>query len=96
MTTAVSFQNVSRHFGSVRAVLERRCVNCHAEHPRYEGFAQPPKGVMLETPEQIAQHAAKIAETVGNRYMPIGNLTQMTDGERAIVAQWFAAGAKAN
>ncbi|MBK7471927.1 MAG: urate hydroxylase PuuD [Betaproteobacteria bacterium] len=81
-------------FGSVRAVLERRCVNCHAEHPRYEGFAQPPKGVMLETPEQIAQHAAKIAETVGNRYMPIGNLTQMTDGERAIVAQWFAAGAK--
>ncbi|MBP8297879.1 MAG: urate hydroxylase PuuD [Burkholderiales bacterium] len=81
-------------FGSVRAVLERRCVNCHAEHPKYEGFAQPPKGVMLETPENIAQHAAKIAETVGNRYMPIGNLTQMTDGERAIVAQWFAAGAK--
>ena len=81
-------------FGSLRAVLERRCVNCHSEHPKYEGFAQPPKGVMLETPEHIAQHAAKIAETVGNRYMPIGNLTQMTDGERAIVAQWFAAGAK--
>ena len=30
-------------------------------------------------PEQIGQNAAKIAETVGNRYMPIGNLTQMTD-----------------
>jgi hypothetical protein len=25
-------------------------------------------------------------ETVGNRYMPIGNLTQMTDGERALIA----------
>ena len=49
---------------------------------------------MLETPEQIGQNAAKIAETVGNRYMPIGNLTQMTDEERALVAAWFAQGAK--
>jgi uncharacterized membrane protein len=50
--------------------------------------------VLLETPEQIGQNAAKIAETVGNRYMPIGNLTQMTDDERALVAAWFAQGAK--
>jgi len=26
--------------------------------------------------------------------MPIGNLTQMTDDERGIVAAWFAQGAK--
>ena len=79
---------------AVRKVLDQRCVSCHAAQPKHEGFAQPPKGVMVETPEQVAQHAAKIAETVANRYMPIGNLTQMTDDERAIVAQWFAAGAK--
>jgi len=48
---------------------------------------------MLENAEEVAQHAAKIAETVGNRYMPIGNLTQMTDAERVVIAQWFAAGA---
>jgi uncharacterized membrane protein len=83
-------------YASVRVVFDRRCVNCHAANPKQEGFAQPPKGVMLETAEQVAQHAAKIAETVGNRYMPIGNLTQMTDGERAIVAQWFVAGARTN
>ena len=75
-------------------VIDRRCVSCHAANPKHEGFAQPPKGVMMETAEQVAQHAGKIAETVGNRYMPIGNLTQMTDDERALVAQWFAAGAK--
>jgi uncharacterized membrane protein len=80
-------------YASVRAVFDRRCVTCHAAQPTREGFLQPPKGVMLETSEEVAQHAAKIAETVGNRYMPIGNLTQMTDDERAIVAQWFAAGA---
>ena len=49
---------------------------------------------MLETAEQVAQQAPKIAETVGNRYMPIANLTQMTDDERTVVARWFAAGAR--
>jgi uncharacterized membrane protein len=83
-------------YAAVRKVLDLRCVSCHAAQPKHEGFAQPPKGVMLETAEQVAQHAAKVAETVANRYMPIGNLTQMTDDERAIVAQWFAAGAKTN
>ena len=39
------------------------------------------QGHRLETPEQIAAQAAG-GETVGNGYMPIGNLTQMTDGER--------------
>jgi len=80
-------------FANVKAVVERRCVACHAAQPTYEGFSQPPKGVMLETPDQIAIHAAKMAETTSSRYMPIGNLTQMTDGERAVIAAWFAQGA---
>ena len=81
-------------FAQLKTLLEARCVGCHAGQPTQAGFAQPPKGVVLETPEQIGQHAAKIAETVGNRYMPIGNLTQMTDDERGMVAAWFAQGAK--
>jgi uncharacterized membrane protein len=81
-------------FAQVKAVLDARCLSCHAAEPTHAGFAQPPKGVVLETAGQIGQHAAKIAETVGNRYMPIGNLTQMTDDERGMVAAWFAQGAK--
>jgi len=81
-------------FAKVKAVLDARCVGCHAAAPTQPGFAQPPKGIVLETAEQIGQNAPKIAETVGNRYMPIGNLTQMTDDERALVAAWFAQGAK--
>ncbi len=83
-------------FGRVRAVIEARCVACHAAAPTQPGFAQPPKGVILEKPEQILQHAAKVRETVGNRYMPIGNLTQMTDEERQLIATWFAQGAHIN
>jgi uncharacterized membrane protein len=80
-------------FGQVQGIIAQRCVACHAAQPKQEGFAQPPKGIVLETPEQIAAQAAKIGETVGNRYMPLGNLTQMTDGERALVAGWVAQGA---
>jgi uncharacterized membrane protein len=81
-------------FADVKAVMAARCASCHAAQPTQEGFAQPPKGVVLETPEQIVQHAAKVAETVANRYMPIGNLTQMTDAERTLVAAWYAQGAR--
>ncbi len=81
-------------FAQVQGVIAQRCVPCHAAAPTREGFAQPPKGVLLETPEQIAAQAAKIGETVGNKYMPIGNLTQMTDDERALIAAWVAQGAK--
>jgi uncharacterized membrane protein len=80
-------------FTQVRSIVDARCVACHAAQPKQEGFAQPPKGIALETNDQIAANAAKIAETVGNRYMPIGNLTQMTDQERAIVSAWYAQGA---
>ena len=57
------------------------------------GFAQPPKGVLLETPEQVAQHAVKLAETVRTGYMPIGNLTQITEDERQLIATWLTQGA---
>jgi uncharacterized membrane protein len=81
-------------FGRVKAVIDTRCVGCHATQPTLAGFAQPPKGVVLETADGIVQNAAKIAETVGNHYMPLANLTQMTDDERALVALWYAQGAK--
>ena len=80
-------------FAKVQGVLNQRCVSCHAAQPTQAGFAQPPKGILLDSPEQVAANAEKLAETVANRYMPIGNLTEMTDDERALIAAWFAQGA---
>ena len=49
---------------------------------------------MLDTPEQIAANAQKIHEqAVVTKAMPIGNLTGMTDAERATLGAWIAAGA---
>jgi uncharacterized membrane protein len=79
-------------FAEVQAIVARRCVACHAEHPTQEGFAVAPKNVILESPVQIRAQAAKIYEqAVATRAMPIGNLTGMTDAERVAVGAWYAA-----
>ena len=45
---------------------------------------------MLDTDEQINAEAARIhQQTVVLQVMPIGNLTQMSDDERALVDAWF-------
>ena len=79
-------------FANVQHVVNARCIQCHSSQPTQPGFAQPPKGILLETPEQIAANAAKVAETVNSKYMPIGNVTQMTDDERALIVAWVAQG----
>lgn len=80
-------------FAEVKTIVQVHCAVCHAAQPTWEGFAQAPKGVMLENPEQILQHSAKIAETVGSGYMPIGNVTRISDDERRIITQWVVQGA---
>ncbi len=82
-------------FARVQAIIDQRCVSCHSATPNQPGFATAPLGMMLQTPELIHQHAAKIyQQAVQLKSMPIGNLTQMTDEERAVIGAWFAAGAK--
>jgi uncharacterized membrane protein len=80
----------------VQQIVHERCTTCHAAQPTWDGFAQPPKGIVLETPEQILAHAIKSVETVASGYMPLGNLTAMSDEERQLVAVWFAQGARVN
>lgn len=74
----------------VAEIIGNRCVACHAARPTQPGFLEAPLGIELETPQQIRARADRIAVTVQTRYMPIGNLTGMTDGERATVAAWHA------
>jgi uncharacterized membrane protein len=82
-------------FADVQSIVHARCTACHAAHPRQEGIAVAPKGIMLETPAQIVANAAAVrAQAVASRAMPLGNLTGMTDDERARLGAWIDAGAK--
>jgi uncharacterized membrane protein len=81
-------------FADVQAIVAARCATCHAAKPTQPGFNDPPKGFVLDTPALIVANAQKINEqAVVSRVMPIGNLTGMTDAERATLAAWIAAGA---
>ena len=82
-------------FAQVRAIVAERCVACHAAQPTWPGFASAPKNVMLDSPEALLRQAQAVhQQTVVNRAMPIGNLTQITEAERAVIDNWFRAGAK--
>ncbi len=84
-------------FAQVQPVLKERCTVCHSEKPTFAGFAQPPGGLMLDTPEQVKAAAQRIhQQTIATQAMPIGNLTKMTDEERALLGKWLADGANVN
>jgi uncharacterized membrane protein len=73
-----------------RSVIAARCVSCHSATPSHPAFPAAPLGVMLDTDAQIVANAERIyQQTVVTRIMPIGNLTQMTDGERQVIAGWY-------
>ena len=77
-----------------QAILSERCTPCHATAPRFEGIAAAPKGVVLETPTQLAGHAANARAQLMSRAMPPGNLTGLTDAERVELLAWIDAGAR--
>jgi len=80
----------------VHRIVSERCATCHATKPTQAGFNEAPKGVLLDTTASIVANAQKINEqAVLTKAMPIGNLTGMTDTERATLGAWIAAGAPA-
>lgn len=79
---------------TVMPVVTMRCQPCHSRTPTQPGITAPPKGLVLEQPEQVRANARRIYEqVVVTRAMPLGNQTAMTDEERDLVARWFRAGA---
>ena len=77
-------------FGEVTDIVLGRCSMCHAAEPNWEGMHWPPKGVLLETPEQIALEARRIYLQSGlSHAMPPGNLSYMEPEERAAIVRWF-------
>jgi uncharacterized membrane protein len=78
----------------VEAIVEQRCVPCHSTHPSSKfGFSAPPNGIVLETLDQLRAHLPEVQKQVSLRTMPLGNLTGMTDEERAKVLMWIGHGA---
>jgi uncharacterized membrane protein len=82
-------------YAQIATIVAQRCAVCHSVHPSEAGFSAPPAGLLLDTPEHIVANAALIrTEAVTSHAMPLGNLTNMTDAERATLGAWVDSGAK--
>jgi uncharacterized membrane protein len=73
------------------AIVHARCTPCHADKPSFAGIVAPPAGLVLQTPDDLERLADRVhQQSVVLRAMPLGNLTTMTDAERAELASWYA------
>ncbi len=88
--TAASGAPESVELATVQGIVATRCTACHATVPTQPGFQAPPKAIVFETAEDITRQAQTIhQQTVVTKAMPIGNLTGITDEERAIIDTWY-------
>ena len=77
-------------FDDVTSIVQGRCSMCHAAEPSWEGMYWPPKGVVLETPAQIAHEARRIYVQAGLTHaMPPANLSFIEPEERAAIRRWY-------
>ena len=72
---------------AVLPLLALRCGGCHSATPTL--IAAPPKGVAYDTAAEAEKHAASILrQAVQLKVMPPGNMTGLTDDERAALGRW--------
>ncbi len=77
-------------FDEVVGIVQGRCSMCHAREPVQEGIHAAPKGVLLETPADIAREAQRIYLQAGVTHaMPPANLSFMEQAERDRIVKWF-------
>jgi uncharacterized membrane protein len=73
------------------SIVNQHCMGCHAANPTLLGYTSPPKGVVLETLDDVRRYSSQVyGQSIASRAMPLGNITEMTDEERDILAAWLA------
>jgi uncharacterized membrane protein len=89
---AESFRNAEL-FAHASLTVQTRCAMCHTAEPAWPGVYGPPKDVILDNDLAIAAHAKDIAMQAGYAHaMPPGNVSEMTDAERALLVSWYRQG----
>ena len=77
-------------FEEVTSIVPGRCAMCHAREPFYDGIHRAPKGVLLETPGDIARAAREVYLQAGVTHaMPPANVSFMEEDERRAIVRWY-------
>lgn len=94
--TTSSTANIEVSMTQVQAVVTERCASCHSATPSSNMFTSAPGGVMFDTTDQIITLAPQIySQAVASKAMPLGNMTNMTQEERDLLALWISQNPKA-
>jgi uncharacterized membrane protein len=73
------------------SIVQTRCATCHAGKPTDATIKAAPKGVHLETIEDLKRYAAQIGvQSVQSKAMPLANRTGMLEEERAKLGTWIS------
>jgi uncharacterized membrane protein len=80
-------------FARIETIVALRCAGCHSAHPTLAGLTAAPNGVLLDSPERILARTEQIDQQLATRAMPVGNITGLSDEERAEVLAWIERGA---
>ena len=90
-----TFEEVN--FNEVANIIKYRCGVCHANNPTYEGFEEPPLGIIFDTTQDILKNIKGIKDqSLDSDIMPPGNITGITEVERNILRVWIEKGANIN
>jgi len=73
---------------AIVTISEQRCASCHAAKPTQPGFTSAPAGIALESIDELNANKPRILQAVKTNYMPLANMTKMTDDERAQMIRW--------
>jgi uncharacterized membrane protein len=77
---------------TIMSIIEARCTACHSRQPPQPGFPAAPGGIVFDDAADVLPFAGRIAVVVETGFMPLGNVTAMTDEERALVVEWARGG----
>ena len=72
------------------ALVDRHCSGCHAAEPTQPGFTAPPGGHRFESLEEVRARAGLARTSLETGYMPLGNLTGLSEEDRAALTAWPA------
>jgi uncharacterized membrane protein len=95
LTATASPQPVS--FAKVEEIVLAKCSMCHMAEPAWatlgdtwqRPLAHPPKGVLLDSADAIRRYRREIGlQVAASHAMPPGNVTDVTDAERALILAW--------
>jgi uncharacterized membrane protein len=83
------FLEMSVADGAAFTLINTHCTVCHSQTPTQPGFDAPPAGMLMDDQHVIEQSVSQMLTAVQTDYMPLGNLTGMTDDERTKLISWL-------